>query len=50
MFMNYNKFKEEIWRAFSVIDENMLLNKRYILYNRMNLQLNTQQNFNELQS
>jgi hypothetical protein len=21
MFMNYNKFKEEIWRAFSVIDE-----------------------------
>jgi len=21
MFMNYNKFKEEIWRAFNVIDE-----------------------------
>jgi len=21
MFINYNKFKEEIWRVFSVIDE-----------------------------
>ncbi len=21
MFMNYNKFKKEIWRAFSVIDK-----------------------------
>ncbi len=20
MFMNYNKFKEEIWKAFSVVD------------------------------